>query len=110
MKTRLTEEKIILDNVSKIFNKHKNKFIKNPKEKRLTEYEKAIGFTETSRIGAKQFANSFGYFMEDIYNLSNKFDKLKLGEKSGNDGENENEYFECKNRHDTATENIFFNF
>ena len=94
----------IIENINIIFSNYKNKFLKLPKEIRLTEYEKAIGFTEITRIGSKQFANQFGYFMEDIYNLSPKFKKIK--NKCSNDSENKFEYFECKNRYNTMKQSL----
>jgi hypothetical protein len=102
-------KKLLLE-IQNIFNKYKLKFLEKPKTLRLTEYEQAIGFTELSRIGAKQFSNQFGYFMEDIYNLSLLFNKIKIGnkQKCGNDGENKNEYFECKNRYDTMKQSLAY--
>src|SRR3989344_7121670 len=101
----------ILNQITIIFDKYKTKFFKLPKEQRLTEYEKACGFTEKSRIGSKQFSNQFGYFMEDIYTTSAKFNKInnKNKQKGGNDGENSNEYFECKNRYDTMKQSLAYN-
>ena len=108
--TKDKKEEQILLGIIEIFEKYKQKFLEKSKNTRLTEYEKAIGFTELSRIGAKQFANQFGYFMEDIYSLSPKFYKIKIGDKQkgGNDGENKYEYFECKNRHDTMKQSTAF--
>ena len=94
----------IKSQIDKIFNKYKRNFLKLPRQARLTEYEKAIGFTEETRVGSKQFSNQLGYFMEDIYNISSKFNKISKNftrSKGSNDGENEGEFFECKNRYDT---------
>lgn len=97
--------------IDEIFKKYEKKFLDKPKESRLTEYEKALGFTETTRLGSKQFANHFGYFMEEIYDLSYKFNKIRIGnkQKGGNDGENDKEYFECKNRYDTMKQSQAYN-
>jgi hypothetical protein len=89
-----------------IFRKYRHHFFDLPCQARLTDYEKAVGFTEKSRCGAKQFSNKFGYFMEEIYNTSYVFNRLKLGEKNGNDGENDYSYFECKNRYDTMKQSM----
>lgn len=95
------------DSINELFKKYEHKFFKPPKENRLTEYEEAVGFTEKSRVGAKQFANQFGYFMEDVYSLSPLFQKTKKNEnKGGNDGYNDGEYFECKNRYDTMKQSM----
>lgn len=91
------------DAIETIFMSYLPKFQSPPKETRLTEYEAAIGFTEKTRVGAKSFANQFGYFMEDIYNLSPKFNKLFL---AGCDGESESALFEAKNRHDTMKQSM----
>ena len=56
--------------ITKVFEKYKSKFTKPPTTKRLSEYEKAFGFTEKTRLGSKQFSNQLGYFMEDVYNVS----------------------------------------
>lgn len=101
---------VLKEQIKEIFNKkYKEKFKKNPKTKRISIYEESAGFNEQTRLGAKQFSNQLGYFMEDIYNLSNKFNKLKLGEHAGNDGENNEEYFECKNRFDTMKQSQAYN-
>ena len=106
---KITENEII-DKITKLFDtKYKTKFVSPPKQQRLTEYEKALGFTENTRIGSKQFSNHFGYFMEDIYNLSPKFSKFQNCDISGCDGQNMNEYFECKNRHDTMKQSQAYN-
>lgn len=85
------------------FENYKEKFNKKPNEKRLTIYEKAFGFTEETRIGSKQFCCYLGYFMEDVYNLSSKFNKIN---KENFDGYNDECYFECKNRHDTMKQSM----
>jgi hypothetical protein len=87
-------EKLYLDN-------YKDKFNKKTNIKRLTEYEEAFGFNEDTRVGSKNFCNYLGYFMEDVYNLSNNFNKINDNNKGGNDGENINSYFECKNQYNT---------
>ena len=102
----MTDHKVeIKSQIDKIFNKYKRKFTKLPRKLRLTDYEKAIGFTEETRLGSKQFSNQLGYFMEEIYNISSKFSKITLKSstsKGSNDGENEGEFFECKNRYETV--------
>jgi hypothetical protein len=68
--TKSPTDNTIKSSIANIFSQYKSKFFTLSKEKRLTVYEEAIGFTETSRVGSKQFANQLGYFMEDIYIVS----------------------------------------
>ena len=96
----------IKSTITKVFEKYKSKFTKPPVSKRLSEYEKAFGFTEKTRLGSKQFSNQLGYFMEDVYNVSPLFNKIIPGKKGGNDGYNNNEFFECKNRFDTMKQSM----
>lgn len=88
--------------IFEIFKLYKNKFKQGTKTKRITEYEIAIGFTEDTRVGSKTFNMQFGYFMENIYDVSLYFTKFKQdGNNGGNDGVSNIAYFEAKNRHDT---------
>jgi hypothetical protein len=84
--------------IKQIYEHYIDKFRGKSKDNRLTIYEQAFGFTEITRVGAKTFANYLGYFMEDIYNLSDKFNKLTAGVY---DGECDKSCYEAKNRHDT---------
>lgn len=93
----------IYKKIFKVFKKYKYDFLKNPKTGRITEYEKAAGFTEKNRYGSKSFSNKFGYFIEDIYDTSIYFNKVK---NNCIDGKNFNTYFESKNRHDTMKQSM----
>jgi hypothetical protein len=70
----------------------------------LTEYERSFGFTGISRTGSKNFNNTFGHVMMDIYNLSNNFTKNSLLI----DGYNETTYFECKNKFNTMKQSMAY--
>ena len=89
-------------NIFKVFKKYRYNFLKPPTNKRITEYEKAAGFTENNRYGSKSFSNKFGYFIEDIYNTSIYFNKVK----NCIDGKNLTTYFESKNRYDTMKQSM----
>jgi len=84
--------------IKQIYERYVDKFKGKSKDNRLSIYEQAFGFTEITRVGSKTFANYLGYFMEDIYNLSVKFNKLIGGVY---DGECDKICYEAKNRHDT---------
>jgi hypothetical protein len=71
----------------------------------LTPYERAGGFSETTRGGAKAFSNKLGKpILEEIWNCSEHFTRVKSdGEtgKGGCDGYSTTEYFESKSRYNT---------
>lgn len=88
--------------MDRVFDKYRSQFIKQSKNKRLTEYESAFGFNESSRVGAKQFSIRLGHMMEDIYNCSDNYIKIRPRKLMGGcDGYNDTTLFEVKNRHDT---------
>ena len=102
---KLTGGDIILrkqyQQIFKSFKKYHPNFNKSISN-RITEYEAAIGFTEATRVGSRQFNIKFGEFMEDVYDTSVLFTKLpQTGAKGGNDGESSTTMYECKSRHDT---------
>jgi hypothetical protein len=99
----------IIEKLEKLYlEKYKDKFNKKPLIKRLTEYEEAFGFNEETRIGSKNFCNYLGYFMEEVYDLSENFNKINDNNKGGNDGENLTSYFECKNQHNTMKQSLAY--
>lgn len=68
----------------------------------LTPYERAGGFSEITRGGAKNFSNKLGKpILEEIWNCSELFTRVESdGEagKGGCDGYSTTEYFESKSR------------
>lgn len=92
------KENKLYKEIFKILLKYNNKMTSRIKTQPLTLYEKAIGFTDSSASGTINFNNYMGRFMEDIYDLSSKFNKLYLG---GIDGDSDNIYYECKNKFNT---------
>jgi hypothetical protein len=76
-----------------------------PNKPGLTPYERAAGFKEKTRSGAKNFGNKLGKpVLEEIWNCSKSFTRVKSdGEagKGGCDGYNHNELFESKSRFHT---------
>ena len=85
-----------------IYRKYYPKLFAKPTGDRLTKWEKAGGYTEESRIGAKNFQNHFGYFLEEVLDTSNNYTNLSInGDKGGNDGESLNCLYEVKSRFDT---------
>lgn len=99
-----------LKEITKCFNRRKGDFLREPNNDRLTEYEKAAGFTVETRGGSKKFSMQLGYFMEDVYNSSKLFSKLKQDGKNGScDGISSTTLFEAKNRHDTMKQSQAYN-
>lgn len=85
-----------------IYKKYYPKLFKEPTGNRLTKWEKAGGYTERSRIGAKCFQNMLGYFFEEVWGTSNDYNKLEVdGDKGGNDGESMICLYEAKSRFNT---------
>jgi len=94
--------KLLYLEIFAIYKKYYPKLFAKPKGKRLTRWEESAGYTETSRVGAKCFQNQFGYFIEEVFDTSDKYNNLSVnGAKGGNDGESENCLFEVKSRFDT---------
>jgi hypothetical protein len=105
----MSELNKILEKLETLYiTKYKEKFNKKAKQNSLTEYEKAFGFNGDTRIGSKNFCNYLGYFMEEVYDLSENFNKINDNNKGGNDGENLTSYFECKNQHNTMKQSLAF--
>ena len=84
-----------------------------PNKPGLTPYERAAGFTELTRSGAKNFGNKLGKpTLEKIWECSGKFTGVTSdGEegKGGCDGSNPQEYFESKSRWNTMKGSQAFN-
>jgi hypothetical protein len=101
--------KKIYGRIDAIYDGYKDKFFGENKEKRLTPYEKALGYTEHSRMGSRKFCNAFGNFIEEILDISPLFTrKSKNGDFGGCDGYNEETYFEVKSRHDTMKQSMAY--
>lgn len=107
-KNKLIDMYKMLVRIIRLFNEYESQFTRVPNN-RLTEYEKAAGYTELSRNGSKQFTMALGKFFEDILNLSPNFTKIPKEHSDlfgSNDGMNEKCYFESKSRHDTMNQQM----
>lgn len=84
------------------FIKYKSKLNKKIKNERITEYEIAFGFTNTTRSGSKIFNQNFGNLFQEICNSSYIFQYITQYEDNNSfDGVNNEINYELKSRHDT---------
>jgi hypothetical protein len=103
----MTEEEEInnlRNSVCEIIEKYANELFA-PNKPGLTPYEKAAGFTESNRGGAKSFGNKMGKpVLEEIWGCSDLFTRFESGNSVGSggcDGHNDSTYFESKSRANT---------
>ena len=92
--------KLLYLKIFAIYKKYYPKLFGSPKSKRLTIWEEAAGYTESSRL--RSFQNQIGYFIEEVFDTSSKYNNLPVnGAKGGNDGDSEDCLFEVKSRFNT---------